>query len=183
MQDFLKAIEEVKPEYGVETSKLDVYTKDPLIDFGTRFKKIIKNCQSIISKVREASVPSASLLLYGKEGTGKTSIACKLAQESDFPFIKMISSEDLIGKSEFYKVNYIVKCFDDAFKSPRSLIILDELERLVEYVEINKRFNNNLLQALLVLIKKPPIKSDHSICVMATCSNFEFLKGILEIFV
>ena len=177
MEDFEKAIEEVRPEFGIESSKLEVYTKTPLIKWGTRFENLMRSSDSIISKVRQGRVTSASLLLYGKEGTGKTSIACKLAQDSGFPFIKMINAEDLIGKTEFFKVNYIVKCFDDAFKSQRSLIILDELERLVEYVEINKRFNNNVLQALLVLIKKPPNKSENSICVMATSANQEFLQG------
>ncbi len=37
MQDFLKALEEVKPEFGIENSKLDVYTKNPLINYGDRF--------------------------------------------------------------------------------------------------------------------------------------------------
>lgn len=177
MQDFQRALEEVQPEFGVEKSKLGVYTSNPLILWGSRFKSLMNNSESIITKVREGRVQSASLLLYGKEGTGKTSIACHLAQNSQFPFVKMINAEDLIGKSEFYKVNYIVKCFDDAFKSPNSLIILDELERLVEYVEINRRFNNNILQCLLVLIKKPPSKVENSICVMATSANYEFLKG------
>ena len=137
----------------------------------------MKSGLDILKRVSSGKIQSASIILFGQVGTGKTSIACKLAQDSGFPFIKMINAEDLIGKSELYKVNFIVKCFDDAFKTPRSLIILDDLERIVEYVESGRRFNNNILQCLLVHIKKLPPKVENSICVLATSANADFLKG------
>lgn len=148
-----------------------------MINYSPRYSKIMTSGQEILDRVAKGKIQSASILLLGKEGTGKTSIACKLAHDSGFPFIKMINAEDLIGKPEIYKVNFIVKCFDDAFKSPRSLIILDDLERIVEYVESGRRFNNNVLQCLLVHIKKLPPKKENSICVLATSANADFLKG------
>ncbi len=69
-----------------------------------------------------------------------------------------------------------MKCFEDAYKSKQSIVILDDLERIVEYVEIGRRFSNPLLQAILVLIKKLPSKLDHSLCIVATSSNYDFLK-------
>lgn len=39
-------------------------------------------------------------------------------------------------------------------QSPLSMIILDDIERLLEYVAIGPRFSNTLLQTLLVLLKK-----------------------------
>lgn len=174
--DFEKAMDEVRPEFGVETGKLDVYTREPLVMYGTRMKNILSDSMRILQEVSTNKVPIASLLLYGNHGTGKTSIAAKLGVDSSFPFVKIVSSEDLIGKPEFYKVNYIVRCFDDAYKSKQSLIILDDLERLIEYVEIGKRFSNNILQAILVLIKRLPSKANHSVCILATSSNLEFLK-------
>ena len=37
-----------------------------------------------------------------------------------------------------------------------SIIVLDDLERLLEYVAIGPRFSNTILQVLLVLLKKQP---------------------------
>ena len=39
-------------------------------------------------------------------------------------------------------------------QSPLSIVILDDIERLLEYVAIGPRFSNALLQTLLVLLKK-----------------------------
>lgn len=121
-------------------------------------------------------MPVASILLFGPQGSGKTTIAARLAANSAFPFVKVISPEDLVGKSDYYRTNHIIKCFDDAYKSRRSIVLLDDVERLAEYVEVGRRFNNNVLQALLVYVKKRPIKDEHTIAIIATSSNVDFLK-------
>ncbi len=41
-------------------------------------------------------------------------------------------------------------------QSPLSVIVLDDIERLLEYVAIGPRFSNAVLQTLLVLLKKQP---------------------------
>jgi len=60
--------------------------------------------------------------------------------------------------------------FDDAYKSPLSFIILDDIERLLEYVPIGPRFSNSVLQTILVLLKKPPPEG-RRLFVMGTTSN------------
>lgn len=48
--------------------------------------------------------------------------------------------------------------FDDAYKSQLSCVVVDDIERLLDYVPIGPRFSNLVLQALLVLLKKAPPK-------------------------
>jgi vesicle-fusing ATPase len=114
-------------------------------------------------------------LIEGPLGSGKTSIAAHLAKQSDFPFVKLISPETLVGYSETSKAAKITKIFDDAHKSQLSFIILDDLERLIDYVRIGPRFSNVVLQTLIVLIKKPPPKG-RRLLVVATTSN----KRVIE---
>ena len=88
----------------------------------------------------------------------------------------MISAEDFVGYSEIGKLAKITKIFDDAYKSPLSLIVLDDLERLIEFIHIGPRFSNHLLQALLVLIKKKPQNQERKLFIIGTTS----IKSILE---
>lgn len=53
---------------------------------------------------------------------------------------------------------FIFQIFDDAYKSQLSCVVVDDIERLLDYVPIGPRFSNLVLQALLVLLKKPPPK-------------------------
>lgn len=57
----------------------------------------------------------------------------------------MISPEKFVGYSEYHKISSIVKIFDDAYKSPLSCIVLDNIERLIEFIDIGPRFSNGLL--------------------------------------
>lgn len=79
-------------------------------------------------------------LLEGPAGAGKTALAATLGIASAFPFVKIISAESMVGYSENSKSSEIAKVFEDAHKSALSMIILDDIERLVEYVAIGKSF-------------------------------------------
>ena len=175
-QDFKKALEEIRPEFGIDTDRFKMFEQEPFFEYGSRLDLVLNNAERIISQLNDGSASQVSLLLYGIKGTGKTTIAARIALKSSFPFIKIISADDLIGKSEYYKTNFLIRQFEDAYKSPKSLVILDDLERLIEHVDVRKSFNNNVLQTILVLINKRPRKPENSIAVICTSSNPDFLS-------
>lgn len=51
--------------------------------------------------------------------------------ESAFPFIKLISAENMIGYGENQKIQYLNKVFTDSYKSPLSILVIDGLERII----------------------------------------------------
>ena len=55
-------------------------------------------------------------------------------------------------------------------QSPVSLVILDNIEGLLEYVPIGPRFSNTLLQIILELLKKQPPKG-RKLMVIGTSSD------------
>jgi vesicle-fusing ATPase len=80
-----------------------------------------------------------------------------MAMASSFPFIKLVSPENMVGMGEAQKIAYLNKVFNDSYKSPMSIIVVDSIEKIVEWVPIGPRFSNPVLQALSVLLgKKPP---------------------------
>ena len=85
--------------------------------------------------------------MFGKSGTGKTSIAAHFAMNSNFTFVKIISPEKFIGVGQFGKINAINTVFNNAYKSKDSLIILDNIERLIEFVKVGSHvdFNSRIL--------------------------------------
>ena len=70
-------------------------------------------------------------VVIGPPGSGKTALAASLALKSGFPFMKLVSPNGLVGQSEAQKAMAIARVFDDAHKSPLSLIVLDELARSI----------------------------------------------------
>ncbi len=67
----------------------------------------------------------------GPSGSGKTALAATIAMASEFPFIKLISPETMVGYSESQKIAQLSKVFTDSYKSPLSVIVVDSIERLL----------------------------------------------------
>lgn len=129
MQDFLRAIDEVRPHFGVDTDKIDIRLRGSLVNYGQRYTDMLNNLADSLEGFKKSFISVSSVLLYGESGTGKTTLACHLAKKTGIPYAKLISSEDLIRHLEFGKVNTIVETFTNAYQTPMSLIILDEIER------------------------------------------------------
>jgi len=101
-------------------------------------------------------------------------LAATLAVKSGFPYIKVCSPEDMVGYTESAKCTIIRKIFDDAYRSDRSCVLVDNIERLLDYGPIGPRYSNLTLQALLVLLKKVPPKG-RRLLILATSSQREVL--------
>ena len=94
--------------------------------------------------------PLLSILLHGLPGSGKIALAASIALNSDFPFIKLLSPDDMVGCSESRKVEAITKVFMDSYRSPLSVIVADDTERLVGWTAMIGSFSNAVLQTPLV---------------------------------
>lgn len=177
--DFINAFSEVKAAFGANDETFSACAKFGLIHFSPDTEWILSDCHlsvsSVKSNIERGSV--VSLLLHGPTGSGKTSIATHIAKNSDFPFVKMISPETMVGMSEQARINEITSVFNNAYKSKLSLIIIDCIERLLDYVPVGPRFSNAILQTLSVCIKRIP-PNNRSLLVLSTTSRRQLLDEL-----
>lgn len=177
-KDFQHAIEfDIKPAFGAGTDDSEHFLANGIFEYGLPVQRLISDGQLLIDQTRNGSLVSpVSVLLEGRAGSGKTALAAKFAyQMSQFPFVKVVSPENMIGYSESSKCQAIKKIFDDAYKSELSCIIVDDIERLIDYVPIGPRFSNVVLQTLIVLLKKK-LKHGRKLLIIGTTSCLEVLK-------
>lgn len=159
--DFMKALDEVKPAFGVSEEELANAIDRGILHYSPYIEHILNDGRSFVNQVRNSATTSLlSVLLHGPPGSGKTALAAAISQASQFPFIKLASAENMVGFSEMAKIQYLNKVFTDAYKSPLNIVVVDNIERIIEWVPIGPRFSNPVLQALMVLLtKKPPAVS------------------------
>jgi vesicle-fusing ATPase len=185
MEDFENSLTEVKPAFGVSKKDFDGLVPNGVVLHGVRMKRLVDSCNALLHQVQSSSkTRRVTALLAGPRGCGKTALASHLALSSGYPFVKLISPEQLVGLSEAARLTQIYEAFEAAYKSPLSVLVIDDVERLFDYVPaMPVRFSNTLLQGLSVLLGKPPPK-DRRLCVIATTSNVDALKslGVMESF-
>ncbi|KAK6355439.1 transport between ER and Golgi ATPase protein [Orbilia brochopaga] len=171
-QDFLNAIEEVRPAFGVSEDELASCLQGGIIHYSTYVDQLLREGQLFVEQVRKSErTPLVSILLHGPPGAGKTALAAKIAIDSGYPFIKLLSPEAMVGMNEMSKVSFISKVFMDAYKSALSVIVLDNVERLIDYVPIGPRFSNIILQTIQVLLRKQPPKGRRLLILATTTSR------------
>ena len=176
--DFEHAFDDVKPAFGVSEEELQTCLTGGIIHFSPFIDNILDEGRLIVQQVQQPdSTPLFSAILHGPPGSGKTALAAKMALDSEYPFIKLCSPNNMVGFSEPMKIEYLRKTFDDAYKSPLSVVLIDNIERILEWVPIGPRFSNSVLQALMVLLKKQPPKG-RRLLILATTTERSVLQQL-----
>ncbi|KAJ1505248.1 transport between ER and Golgi ATPase protein [Coelomomyces lativittatus] len=175
--DFLRALDEVQAAFGANENELSQCVTNGIIPFGVT-SSILASGALFIKQVKMSNkTPLVSVLLHGPPGAGKTALAATMAMSSDFPFIKLISPESMVGYSESAKAAQIAKVFQDSYKSPLSVIVVDNIERLLEWVPLGPRLSNVVLQTLLVLLKKQP-PAGKKLLILCTATSRSVLQQL-----
>ncbi|KAJ5228271.1 hypothetical protein N7489_008979 [Penicillium chrysogenum] len=176
--DFLHSLDEVKPAFGVSEEELSSRIPYGVIHYSATISEILREGELFVKQVGSAeSTPLFSVLLHGPPSSGKTALAARIAIDSGFPFIKLISPEDMVGFSEPAKIAHISRIFDSAYKSTTSIVVIDNIERIIDWVPIGPRFSNSVLQALMVFLRKQPTHG-RRLLVLATTTERALMKQL-----
>lgn len=176
--DFVGALDEVRPAFGVAEEELQQSIGNGIMRFAPHIDVILRDAQLRVEQVRTSTrTPLVSVLLHGPPGSGKTALAATMAMASGFPFVKLTAPENMVGLAEGAKIAHVHKVFSDSYRSPLSCIVVDNIEKIIEWSPIGPRFSNPVFQALSVLLSKQP-PHDRRLLVIATTSNRMMLEDM-----
>ena len=105
MSDFLHALNEVRPRFGMDESSIENCLAGGFYNYSNSFDNAFNKCKELVSEIKQSTTTQLlTLLIDGEQGSGKTAVASKLALESGFPFVKFITPNDFVGLPEFMKI-------------------------------------------------------------------------------
>lgn len=187
-EHFLKAFENYIPKFGLSADNLDYYLQNGITDYSEEFIKIKTELCDFIDGFKSNNTKMLSSIgIYGFTGTGKTAFSVWLSKYANFPYVKVISNNDIAGYSESSKNDYIKDAFEQAYLSEQSVIVLDGVDTIIEYyrdeITGTLRFMNSVYNVIKTYIRKNPTKSKHKLLVIFNTeqmAGFDFNK-ILDI--
>ncbi|KAH8581674.1 N-ethylmaleimide-sensitive factor (NSF1)-like AAA ATpase involved in vesicular transport [Cryptosporidium sp. chipmunk genotype I] len=182
--DFESALEEVHPAFGTDEDELQSLVPRGIIGLGSESQRNLELLKRLSEQIKtDENLSTLAVLLYGDKGTGKSALAAHVAITGEFPFTKLQSPLQFVGMSESARSQELRKAFSDAYKSDVSCIILDDIERLMDFTAIGPRFSNTVLQTIMILIKNRAPKG-RKLLILATTSEYEFVhtSGLADIF-
>lgn len=178
--DFTEAIIEVEPSFGNITKSIMKLLPEKYLNLTALHNK----CYDEIAKLIQKPNRLKTALIIGENGTGKTTLAMKLALDKWIKYTKVIKAIDTISMSELSKSFYISDIVTSSYISEDSLIVLDDIEILVNYAKLGNvvTFSNKLYQTLVTLLKTEPSNKLHKLTIIATCTDKEFGELISKFF-
>ena len=150
--------------------------QDEIIYYNDNFIKMKNNIIDNINYWKNSKQNNIMFtLITGEKEVGKTSLAISTSSlDNDVGYNKIISPKNLIGLDEYEIIKYIRRVFLEAYKYSYSIIVLDNIERIIGYTKIGPQFSNKILQTILILIKEPPPKNKKLFIFGTTSLNDEF---------
>uniref|UniRef100_A0A8C9KU58 Vesicle-fusing ATPase n=1 Tax=Panthera tigris altaica TaxID=74533 RepID=A0A8C9KU58_PANTA len=154
----------IKPcAFGTNQEDYASYIMNGIIKWGDPVTRVLEDGELLGHQTKNSDrTPLVSVLLEGPPHSGKTALAAKIAEESNFPFIKICSPDKMIGFSE------TAKC-----QAMKKIHVCTHVH--IYYVPIGPRFSNLVLQALLVLLKKAPPQG-RKLLIIGTTSRKDVLQ-------
>lgn len=182
-EHFERALLESTPMFGIDNDELPMFIPKNIIPYNEDYVRIQHEFETYFKQILGSEIKNTlSILLNGTHGCGKTAMVVNMAMQAGFPYVKIITPSNMVKYStEQQKYAHIISIFEDAYRSSSSIVILDDIEGLLDYVPIGPRFSNTILQLLKTLIKK---YTKNKLIVIGTCSNIEIMKefGLYEKF-
>uniref|UniRef100_A0A8D0KJH9 Vesicle-fusing ATPase n=2 Tax=Sus scrofa TaxID=9823 RepID=A0A8D0KJH9_PIG len=175
--DFLASLEnDIKPAFGTNQEDYASYIMNGIIKWGDPVTRVLEDGELLVQQTKNSDrTPLVSVLLEGPPHSGKTALAARIAEESNFPFIKICSPDKMIGFSETAKTVDAEKSECLEYVHIYIEFLNNNNASLPDYVPIGPRFSNLVLQALLVLLKKAPPQG-RKLLIIGTTSRKDVLQ-------
>ncbi len=172
MDHFTKALNEIKPAFGNNSGSIKNLLPDVF-----NFKDEQQNMYEEIIGIIKSNDRLRTIIIQGEPKSGKTSMVAKIAIDSDIKYIKMVKPIDVIRFDENGKSFYLTDVAMDAYISESSLIVLDDIEVLINFVDMgyNISFSNKLYQTLLTILKTLPDNPKNSLTIVCTTESKKLL--------
>lgn len=173
--DFLKSCTEIKPQFGGLSEQIEIITAKPFELYSEDYSEVYNDMCGKINTLASGNL--LSCLITGINYVGKTTMACQVAKSCGYSCVKFVNSETLMNAN--LKDVELYDKFKSGCNSDSLILILDCVERLIEYSQVSKSctYNNRVLQTILTILDKI-VESDKKIVIIMTSSKPDLMSDI-----
>jgi vesicle-fusing ATPase len=164
--ELVKSANEIRPQYGSISKEIEIITSIQFELYSNEYTRIYNEIMNKIKNLSKGNL--LSILIHGDTYVGKTTMACQIAKNCGLNCIKFINSECLMDYT--FKEKQIYEIFEQGYKSESFVLILDSIEKIIEYSKLGNIYNNKILQSIYTILSKI-VEYPKSIVLILTTSD------------
>ncbi len=172
-EEMIKSVKEIKPQFGTISKEIDIITNIHFELYSDTYNSIYNDVLNKINTLKKGNLMTC--MIQGDSFIGKTTIACNIAKNSGFNCVKFVNSEKLLNS--IMKEQQLYDIFEQGYKTESFVLILDGVEKIIEYSKLGNIYNNKILQTIYALLSKI-IDSNKKIIILLTSSNIDLMKEL-----
>lgn len=164
--DVLQALDQIIPRYGTKHITKVLFDK---------IKYPLQNQVCEYIKANEIKQRNA-IHICGERASGKSTLVrhlCTIVNPNTFTAI--IAADGSDERQRCARINLV---FDECERVSHSVVIIDDIERLIDYTSLGPRFSNTILQTLLARMALP---SNKHVMVLWTSTIQNFVTNVLDL--
>ncbi|KAM3571533.1 hypothetical protein VYU27_006439 [Nannochloropsis oceanica] len=173
MLDLLRALREAKPHFGAASQQWATHQRMGFVAFRPEVPTLVQGLLTTLDQARNGGqLPLVTILLQGPPGAGKSAVLAHLGSlAGGFTFRRHLTGQELASLGEEAACDTLAQAVQDAHQCPHSLLMLDDLEGLSQYVPLQGgRVSLPRLHSLLAVLGRTPAKMSRVGVVLATTS-------------
>jgi vesicle-fusing ATPase len=143
MDDFILAISEAMPKFGLDQTMLKQKSEYGIMMYSESFKSLYDTIITDTIKWSKTKNKQHIMSISGSNGSGKTNLAIHIAENLNNQMIKYISGISVSHMSDYDKIKYIKEAINDMDKTPQSILIIDNLDHIINFIKINDKCTYN----------------------------------------
>ncbi len=180
-EDIAYAIEhDVKPMFGKMSDKINKITSKKFIKWNDDIKQNYDSTLEQIKKLKKGC--KLTFVLRGTTYTGKTLMACNLANESEYTCMRMISSENIDPTTAIEeRCRYVIDKYNEVVKAESGILIIDQYESLIGWNMCGNQFqlSNMMVQTINKLVRQN-VDNKNRTTIIITITESSDVENIME---
>lgn len=169
--DFDLALSEIHPAFGSRGVSLTEKAAFPygVIRWTPQIDRLLEEASELTCKLLSSASAGTSTLLLHSSGrnSGRTSLAWHIAEKTGFTFKRFLTVASL-PITDAARIEALQETFSDAMRCDRSVIVLDDIERLFNWSPVGTRYSDRVLDAIGLLLGRARSNLSHRLLVIAT---------------
>ncbi len=171
--DMVKSVNEIKPQFGTISKEIEIIKAREFELYSDNYKETYYDILDKIKKMKGGNV--MTFLLCGDAYVGKTTMASNIAINCGLNCIKYVSSDKLLNYAT--KEQQLYDIFEQGYKTDSFILMLDSIERIIEYSKLGNIYNNKILQVVYTLLNKI-IDNNKKVAIIMTSSNNNLMEQL-----